>query len=664
MTSPKYQKKEAFLLFHINLSFSSIEFSQHHQLIDKCYWPLLNLISKTKVKTAIEISGSSLRRIHKLDPLWINHFIELTNEGLIELIGSGRYQIIGPLVPFEVNLHNQLKGIDDYQDILGIKPACALVNEMTFSSGVVDFYLDAGFSSLIMERNNVALALEKSALSDIDEIKYVYGSDAKSIKVLWSDSIMFQRLQRCVHNDISIDNYLKELDEYKTKFKGPLPIYSNDAEVFNYRPGRFNEESKIENDEWEKVETLLIQLLQNQINFNLPSKLISSDKYVKKISPVIINSGSYPAIVKKQPKYNLTRWALTGRNDLWINTLCHRIFSSIVNLTNKTEHMDQLIHLWSSDFRTHITDKRWDQALTLFKNICSNLDIDSNLKIKRKKSNLLQTSSNSFFGEIQEDSNSRMLIIKTKKILLILNPYKGLTIDSVGFKSQKYKKLIGSLPAHHFESIELGADFYSGGLLIDSPQERRRFTDYNYVSPTISYEGNKLFIESSFDFGCGKLQKTYIISDNTEEVVMKFDFINWKRNTSVIRAGNFVLMNQLFDNDLYYQVLTGGKNPELFPMSASFDHSQAVSSLVSSRTCIPSTDGKIIIGDTNNAFSFEWNMTESACLPMLLNKKTNTDQFTRLIFSLSEIDDTSRAGGDLPNFELKISPFKENFFIR
>ena len=43
-----------------------------------------------------------------------------------------------------------------------------------------------------------------------------------------------------------------------------------------------------------------------------------------------------------------------------------------------------------------------------------------------------------------------------------------------------------------------------------------------------------------------KLQKTYIISDNTEEVVMKFDFINWKRNTSVIRAGNFVLMNPRF----------------------------------------------------------------------------------------------------------------------
>ena len=78
---------------------------------------------------------------------------------------------------------------------------------------------------------------------------------------------------------------------------------------------------------------------------------------------------------------------------------------------------------------------------------------------------------------------------------------------------------------------------------------------------------------------------------------MKFDFINWKRNTSVIRAGNFVLMNQVFGNDLYYQVLTGGKNPELFPISTSFDHSQAVSSLVSSRTCIPSTDGKIIIGD-------------------------------------------------------------------
>jgi hypothetical protein len=92
-------------------------------------------------------------------------------------------------------------GLNDYKNILDITPTCALVNEMTFSSGVVDFYLEAGFNSLIMERNNVALALKKKNLIEVDKIKYINGSDFKPIKVLWSDSIMFQRLQRFVHND-------------------------------------------------------------------------------------------------------------------------------------------------------------------------------------------------------------------------------------------------------------------------------------------------------------------------------------------------------------------------------------------------------------------------------------------------------------------------------
>ena len=38
-----------------------------------------------------------------------------------------------------------------------------------------------------------------------------------------------------------------------------------------------------------------------------------------------------PKIVKKQSKYNPTRWALTGKDDLKINTFCWNLYEKIKN---------------------------------------------------------------------------------------------------------------------------------------------------------------------------------------------------------------------------------------------------------------------------------------------------------------------------------------------
>jgi hypothetical protein len=48
-------------------------------------------------------------------------------------------------------------------------------------------------------------------------------------------------------------------------------------------------------------------------------------------------------------------------------------------------------------------------------------------------------------------------------------------------------------------------------------------------------------------------------------------------------------------------------------------------------------------------------MSQAAALPMLVNKISHNASFTRLIFSLSEIDDTSQNKAYLPDFEVKIS---------
>src|SRR5687767_14007246 len=76
-----------------------------------------------------------------------------------ELIGSGWSQLIGPLVPYEVNYWNQRLGLEAYRQLLGVTPRLALVNEMAFSTGMVDVYAEAGYTGIVMDRDNVRLAL-------------------------------------------------------------------------------------------------------------------------------------------------------------------------------------------------------------------------------------------------------------------------------------------------------------------------------------------------------------------------------------------------------------------------------------------------------------------------------------------------------------------------
>lgn len=151
--------KSAFLLFHLNLAYSSIPASARIDVVRRCYHPLLDLASETGVPIGIELPSWTLRQIQALDPDWVNRFRQLLRAGQCELIGSGYTQLIGPLVPYEVNVWNQRMGIEDYEAILGRRPNLALVNEMAYSTGLIGVYKGAGYDGIVMDRDNVRLAL-------------------------------------------------------------------------------------------------------------------------------------------------------------------------------------------------------------------------------------------------------------------------------------------------------------------------------------------------------------------------------------------------------------------------------------------------------------------------------------------------------------------------
>jgi len=149
----------SYIIFHLNLAYSSIEASSRLDVIEKCYKPLLQLIENNNIPIGIELTAWTLEQIHALAPEWVNDFKALLQAKKAELIGSGYTQIIGPLVPYEVNIWNQRLGLDVYESLLGVKPRLALVNEMAYSTGMVEVYTKSGYDGIIMDRDNILLAL-------------------------------------------------------------------------------------------------------------------------------------------------------------------------------------------------------------------------------------------------------------------------------------------------------------------------------------------------------------------------------------------------------------------------------------------------------------------------------------------------------------------------
>ena len=96
----------------------------------------------------------------------------------------------------------------------------------------------------------------------------------------------------------------------------------------------------------------------------MESKYYEAEKpYKNKKSNILLDlsNARQPILVKKQKKYNVIRWAVSGRNDIEIYTKCWQIYKKFIYFNiSEISNWKELCYLWSSDFRTHITKKRWD----------------------------------------------------------------------------------------------------------------------------------------------------------------------------------------------------------------------------------------------------------------------------------------------------------------
>ena len=117
---------------------------------------------------------------------------------------------------------------------MGTRPEIALVNEMAFSKSMIDIYSENAYKGFIMDIHNINLARGSEEKIKYDHLIYGLGNRSE-LPVIWADTILFQKFQQYIHGDISIGNYLQYINKKIDEGFDPLPIYSNDIEIFDFK---------------------------------------------------------------------------------------------------------------------------------------------------------------------------------------------------------------------------------------------------------------------------------------------------------------------------------------------------------------------------------------------------------------------------------------------
>lgn len=654
------KKLKAFSFFHLNIAYSAIGVERRKEVIEKCYWPLLKLARSRNLPFGIEASAWTLETIAEIDPSWLQELRDLVVNGPCEFIGCGYAQVIGPLVPAIVNEANLRIGMQRYEYLLGLKPKIALINEQAFSSGLVQLYKDAGYEALIMEWNNPARAHPEWPPEWRYLPQYACGSNGEELPIIWNESISFQKVQRYVHGEMELDEWMRYFESHKSETVRTFPIYGNDVEVFDFRPGRYMTEAPIEESEWQKIENMYAALeTAKDIEMVLPSEVLQLLSEPGAGNKIELGTAAFPVPVKKQDKYNLLRWAVTGRDDLAINTACWQIYNTMrLSSAATLDDWRRLCYLWSSDFRTHITESRWKDYISLLQEVKKLWSVGDDGVIINRTAYGAKDNNDCYGGKINYARNGRYLDISWGSIRAVLNCNKGLALESLYNYEKNVEALCGTLHHGYFEDIGWAADFYSAHMSFQS-LGNAKVTDLVKVEPKIQIEDNKLHIRCEIETRLGTIQKEWCFDGLANSIRLCYD-INWNTEESgQFRLGFITLNSKAFDQkSLFYEVHNGGFLPEKYYINEkNFDHGDNVSLLISANQGLGMTERVISIGDDSNTITIRLPEDGVSAIGMVSNRTIKPSYLCRVVFSIEEVDDTSKPKKRTPHrFSMEIDP--------
>ena len=642
MSSPRHRVESvsegptrAWAAFHLNLMFSSIEEDVRPAIVERCYWPLLRAVERTGFPIGLEATGYTLRAIEHLDPAWLAKLRDLISRGLIEPIASGEAQLIGPLAPASVNRANLRLGNQTYEALLGRVPSLVLVNEQCFSRSMIDHYIDAGYRGFIADWDNVHLANPDWDPALRYAAQRALSPTGRALPVLWSLTVAFQKFQRLAHCSDAPATYRHWLDRQIEKHPAALNLYCNDVEIFDFRPGRFEAEPRQSaHSEWGGIEALLQELRADpRLACVLPSDILGT--LADEEAPALeLTTAATPLPTKKQEKYNVLRWAATGRDDIGINSRCialaHRLEASSAA---SDEDWRELCYLYASDFRTHITERRWSTYRTRL----AAFEARWGGEIARRA---IRPQPEPKERALQPRADG-LIALQSGPLGIELNAKRGLALHRLWQGNRPEQWLIGTIPFGYYDDIRLGADFYSNHLVFQQPG-KAQVTDLAPVEAWLSEEPRWQSVYARIATALGSVEKEVRLHRDEPRLDLLYR-LNWPSlPLGVLRLGHVTVNPEAFDADaLWYATHNGGGVAEKFRLDGGdFDHGRPVSHVVSASTGLGMTESLWMIGDHRHRITITADREQAAIIPMVVWRRLRDSFFFRTVFSAGEFDDT------------------------
>jgi len=636
-----------YAVFHLNLAFSSIEERDRSAVLTRCYWPLVELIRRRHLPIGIEAPAYTLEAAAAIDPDWLTALRQVVTDGPAEFVGSGYAQLIGPLVPAEVVQRNLALGHRAYERLLGVRPSIAFVNEQTWSASLAHHYRDAGYAAVIMEWENPRATHPEWPHEWQYHPQRVCGQDGAAIPILWNHTIAFQKLQRFAHGEMEIDEYLAYVLSHRGPTNRALSIYASDAEIFDYRPGRYGTEPALPAaSEWQRLDTLFAGLAREPgVTLVTPSQALSLIDDPAGGHQIRLETAEKPVPVKKQPKYDLARWTVTGRDDLGVNTACWRAFEALRQGSGTETDWQELCYLWSSDFRTHITARRWSDYVERLAAFGQRMRPLGPPVIQPTP---LALRASEVPDGVLVERQGRYLTIVTPSTHVKLNCRRGLSIDALTFPSISDRPLCGSVPHGYFDDITWSADQYTGFLVL-AASGQPQVTDLEPTDPAIGWDAAScaVVVRGCVRTPLGVIEKELSISAAHPRLAMRYR-LHWATvPLGTLRLAHVTLLPESFDaTSLYVAAHNGGDALERFELAGrDVDHVVPVSHMVSCRGGLGATGGLVEIGDADKAVRIETDRAAAALFPLVTMRHLGARYFCRVTLSARELDDTSREDG-------------------
>jgi hypothetical protein len=633
-------------LFHLNLAYSSIEEEARPEIVRCCYWPMLELARRTSFPIALEATGWTLEQVESIDPEWIDACRELRRAGSLELVGSAWTQTAAPLLPADVNAWNVRLGLETYERLLGERPRVVLVSEQAYSPGLVDLYAEAGYEAIVADWDNAYRSHQDWPESHRRYPQRALGSSS-SLPVIWSESIAFQKFQRYAHAELTLEEYLAFVEAMCARGPGLLMLYANDAEIFDNRPGRFAAEPPLAGGEWTRIEAALREITERRLGVPvLPSDALGLLDAPEAGHALRLEAAAEPVPVKKQDKYNIARWACTGRDDVGANTRCWRIYERLrAEESEDSEAWRELCRLWASDFRTHITDDRWQR-------------FQHDLGAAERRVGAAAPAARPRPAVAPAERSGNLVTLRADGLELVLNARRGLAVQTFVDRTVSDDPLVGTLPHGYFETIDLGADWYTGTLVQEAPH-RHKVADLDRVEPEVGHlPDGRPAAAARMDTELGSIEKLIVLDPEARTVELEY-VLHWPElPPGSLRLGYVTLLPEAFDgNRLWFATHNGGRDLERLELDgAPFDHGAAVSALVSCRQGLGATEGVVQIGDDRHAVCIECDRAATAALGLVSYRRASPGFLLRLCWSLAEEDDTRH--GAIPCNEPRLARFR------